>query len=125
MDFEETKYLYLLGLSTKVRDLIRTRDNITNIRDLQLACLRLDDHTNGKKSSADDTGALVASSNPRGGFKGSGRTRRGRGYSRRGQGNRQPDQLPAACYLCGDTRHRIKDCPKLKEASDAVRTKQP
>jgi len=43
MEFAEAKFAYLQGLSPKIRDLIRTKDDITDIRELQLACLRLDD----------------------------------------------------------------------------------
>ena len=53
MEFAEVKYVYLQGLSPKIRDLVRTKDDITDIHELQLACFRLDDHDKASRGRQD------------------------------------------------------------------------
>src|SRR5277367_5378172 len=60
MSFDEAKFAYTQGLQPKIRDLVRTKDNIKSIQELQLACHKLDTH-NDKQTTRDD-GALVADS---------------------------------------------------------------
>ena len=42
MNFAEEKYTYLLGLNPRIKELVRTKDNITTIRALQNACISLE-----------------------------------------------------------------------------------
>src|SRR5262249_55086011 len=61
MDFQEARFIYLKGLTPNIRDLVRTKDNLTDIRELQLACLQLDDHEKSTAiDNARDSDALVA-----------------------------------------------------------------
>jgi len=143
MAFEEAKFVYLQGLSPKVRDLIRTKDNLTDIRELQLACLRLDDH--GKPSQGDSrvSEALVVNTSPsKGRFdprrsttsthmstfrsRGRGRAGRGRGYRTdyRQRGLTTSTGLTTRCYLCEEVGHLAKECPKSAEFREMLRKSQ-
>ena len=42
MDFDEASFVYMQGLHPRVRELVRTKDGIKDIRKLMLACLKLD-----------------------------------------------------------------------------------
>jgi hypothetical protein len=60
----EAKRYYKRGLKTKIRDLMQSKDNINTVRDMQLACLKLDteNYTATKRSRDED--ALVTTPIP-------------------------------------------------------------
>jgi len=57
MSFDEARHDYVQGLKPRIRELIRTKDNLEDIDDLMLACLHLEDFT-----KTTDTEELAASS---------------------------------------------------------------
>ena len=62
LNFAEAKFEYLRGLNTHIRDLVRTqKENLTDIRTLQLACLRLDTHREPTTKSTRNDEALLTS----------------------------------------------------------------
>jgi len=126
MEFKEARYDYLRGLSPKIRDLVRTKDGITEMNELYQACLKLDDRIKTSNVGASRTTtneALVASSPSH--RQGStsrmmsslrGAHRGGRGGGRfRHQGNtnrRQFNSSSLKCYACEELGHMANDCPK-------------
>jgi len=124
MSFDEAKYVYLQGLSSRVRDLVRTKDELTDIRELQLACLRLED--NGKTSHGDlqtskaftvnassKTRTSKSKVDPPQGIKHTLNYSRGRGRSRHARGHPMGQGLK--CYMCEGVGHRAAQCPKLAD----------
>jgi Retrotransposon gag protein len=89
LHFGEAEYLYLQGLDPRIKDLVRTRDNITDIRALQNACLRLDiceqEEEHGEK-------ALIA------------KTSR----------NRRDSKFDGRCSFCNIYGHKEIDCRNKK-----------
>jgi len=152
ISFEEAEFAYLQGLNPRVRDLIRTKDGITDIRTLQNACIKLDTQER-EKQSHDHSDALTTettlsspslTSHRANQYQGRGNSFRGRGVSnshRRAQGSRPMSQYdnkrfratpyssqsrdPARvkCDLCDNFGHFMRKCPKLKDAKAAVQSK--
>ena len=88
LSFPEAEYEYLRGLHPKIRDLIRTKDNISEIRELQLACFRLDSQHEKRYRNRDTEEALVTTnSTSTQSYSGDKNSTSGRGKSRdRGRG---------------------------------------
>jgi hypothetical protein len=124
MEFEEAKFAYLQGLSPKIRDLVRTKDNLTDIRELQLACLKLDNIPTQSEYRDDSSALMVNTSSrnkPRNLLKHpytSERSGRGRGHRNYQKGeSRKPGQLSTiTCYFCNEKGHKAFNCPKKAEA---------
>jgi len=142
MDFEEAKYTYLQGLNPQIRDLARSnKDNMTNLRSLQLACLRLDH----QERHGRDDGALIAESKSSSSFSKSTSSRasltgnlsgdkhaQSRGTKRgrdqqQGRGRdpkRKRDISKITCSLCdavGD--HFTHKCPKIPAMKTAYQNR--
>jgi transposase InsO family protein len=153
ISFEEAEFAYLQGLSPRIRDLIRTKDGITDIRTLQNACIRLDTQEREKRNP-DHTNALTIQTIPSSSssspsyrtqhYQGRGTSFRGRGVfnsHKRAQGSRplsqnnksfraapyrlsqSRDPARVSCDLCDDFGHFMRNCPKLREAKAAIQSK--
>ena len=62
LNFAEAKFEYLRGLNEHIRDLVRTqKENLTDIRTLQIACLRLDTHRKSTTKPTRNDEALLTS----------------------------------------------------------------
>ena len=62
MHFDEERHDYLQGLKPRIRDLIRTKDNLKSIEEVMLTCLQLEGHEDSRQEAE----ALYATSRFRG-----------------------------------------------------------
>jgi len=133
----EAKYEYLRGLKPRIRELAQSRDDIDDIRKLQLLCLRLDAYQD--KGSREDEALFVAGGNSAsttssttsgmsGNFKkGSGKgPRKGKGKEncgdgiRKNKGNSNRGDGDKMCFLCREKGHYVNKCPKMEKAREAL-----
>ena len=142
MEFEEAKFVYVQGLSPRIRELVRTKDGITDIRKLMLACLKLD--VQGEKHSqtseaytADNTTKSSTNfSNKRSQGQGQGRGQGQRGHQdRKTQNQTSRDRCRRCktddhawfkcpnitCIICDAKGHVPKSCPNLEIARESAK----
>jgi hypothetical protein len=132
LSFAEAEFEYLRGLNPHIRDLVRTqKDNLTDLRTLQLACLRLDTHHDSKQKRNDEALAVNSSnsSSSSSSTKSAPQTYnnrgRGRGHFRgRGKAPTNRNMSKIICGICDVTgNHFTYKCPKLDEMKDAYKQK--
>ena len=141
MAFEEERYIYLQGLTPKIRDLVRTKDNLDDIRELQLACLRLDDRSNRREMSrgpnpreidaltantpsSRSTSTLETGDRRYGRMPSRGRgNTHGRGNLRGRMSNNSRRDRTIICYTCDEAGHFARHCPKRAEIREVLRPK--
>ena len=102
----EAQFAYLQGLNPRIRELVRTKEDITDIRALQNACIRLDTQDERQRHDIPNALEVSSSTRPRGSrprgstnnYRGRGNqnNRGGRGYkpyqsAYRSQNQSQPD----------------------------------
>jgi Retrotransposon gag protein/Zinc knuckle len=121
LSFGEAKFAYLQGLNPKIRELIRTRDNITDMNQLYLAGIQLDSHYD-KRPRHDPEANIAHSSRPKYPKKKNVDKVRSQepdqpitnGNSDRRKWNKV-DPKTSKCFICDKTGHWAKKCPKLAE----------
>jgi hypothetical protein len=127
LESSEAKFLYKRGLKPRILDLVLTKDNISTVRELQLACLKLDaPNTTGTKRTRDEealVAAPTASKTARTSTRGRG-SNRGKSRGSRGRG-KAPDRSTMTCYLCEEKGHTMLKCPKRAEIVSAYKNSKP
>jgi Reverse transcriptase (RNA-dependent DNA polymerase)/Retrotransposon gag protein/Integrase core domain/Chromo (CHRromatin Organisation MOdifier) domain/GAG-pre-integrase domain len=121
LSFAEAKYEYLKGLNPKIRDLVCTQeDNLTDIRKLQLACLRLDTHE--RHITIDEALITDLSSHSKVSNSKSSQKNYSRKYNQENKNRRSVDMSKITCYICDKTGdHFTSRCPKLNEMKEAYK----
>ena len=118
----DARHLYLHGLKPQVQSLARSqKENLTDLRTLQNACLRLE---NGTSSAPQGNEAHAANSEARGRFKNPrGNYGKAHGNNSGGGNNNQATSgkpsVTKTCPLCKAPGHYAEKCRKLKEFQDS------
>jgi Retrotransposon gag protein len=105
--YPEARYTYLYGLSPRLRELIKTKEGISDIRSLQNACLSLEtDKSRERTMRYGEAHSATSSSPPSSTVKPS---------------KSLPKWLKnAPCPICDKKGHRTRHCPKLKDLKSST-----
>ena len=117
MDYEEVKYIYLKGLNPRIRELVRTKDGIRDIRTLMLAYLKLD--TRSEKPAKTSEAYTVDNSNKSsstnwGNYHEQGQDQKKHCNICKENGHYWQQCLKCVCFICDKKGHTMKKCPNLK-----------